>query len=76
MDAAGEAASTSGSRFVIFIDALNDTQPPDFWRVRLPSLRAAIEQYPHVALVVSCRDTYQEPPQSPTRLGDAALIRA
>jgi hypothetical protein len=60
MDAAGEAASTSGSRFVVFIDALNDTPPADFWRVRLPTLRAAIEQYPHVALVVSCRDTYQE----------------
>ena len=60
MDAAGEAASTSGSRFVIFIDALNETTPADFWRVHLPALRAAIEQYPHVALAVSCRDTYRE----------------
>ncbi|MFA1546104.1 hypothetical protein [Actinomadura chokoriensis] len=60
MDAAGEAASTTGSRFVIFIDALNETTPPDFWRVHLPTLRAAIAPYPHVALVVSCRDTYQD----------------
>ena len=60
MDAAGEAASTSGSRFVIFIDALNETTPADFWRVHLPALRAAVERYPHVALVVSCRDTYRE----------------
>lgn len=60
MDAAGEAAATSGSRFVIFIDALNETTPPDFWRVHLPTLRAAVERYPHVALVVSCRDTYRE----------------
>lgn len=60
MDAAGEAASTSGSRFVIFIDALNETTATDFWRVHLPALRAAVEQYPHVALVVSCRDTYRE----------------
>jgi hypothetical protein len=60
MDAAGEAASTSGSRFVIFVDALNETTQADFWRVNLPTLRAAVERYPHVALVVSCRDTYQD----------------
>ena len=59
MDAAGEAASTSGSRFVIFIDALNESTP-DFWRVHLPTLRAAIARYPHVALAVSCRDTYED----------------
>ncbi len=59
MDAAGEAASTSGSRFVIFIDALNETPTSDFWRVHLPTLRAAIDRYPHIALVVSCRDTYE-----------------
>lgn len=58
MDAAGEAASVMGSRFLIFIDALNETTPPDFWRINLPMLRAAIAAYPHVALVVSCRDTY------------------
>ena len=32
----------------------------DFWRVHLPTLRAAVEQYPHIALVVSCRDTYED----------------
>ena len=46
MDAAGEAASTSGSRFVIFIDALNETPPADFWRVHLPALRAAVDAVP------------------------------
>jgi len=60
MDAAGEAASASGSRFVIFVDALNETTPADFWRVHLPALRAAIAPYPHVALAVSCRDTYED----------------
>jgi hypothetical protein len=59
MDAAGEAASTSGSRFVILIDALNETPASDFWRVHLPTLRAATERYPHIALAVSCRDTYE-----------------
>jgi hypothetical protein len=60
MDAAGEAAATVGRRFVICIDALNETTPPDFWRVHLPALRAAVARYPHVALAVSCRDTYKD----------------
>ncbi|MFF8444117.1 hypothetical protein ACF07U_25025 [Streptomyces californicus] len=60
MDAAGEAAATAGSRFVIFIDALNETTPADFWRTHLPKLRAAIARHPHIALVVSCRDTYRD----------------
>ncbi|MFC4109999.1 hypothetical protein ACFOX0_29255 [Micromonospora zhanjiangensis] len=60
MDAAGEAATTVGSRFLIILDALNETVPADFWRVHLPALRSAVAQYPHVALVVSCRDTYRD----------------
>jgi hypothetical protein len=60
MDAASEATSTSGSRFLIFVDALNETVPPDFWRIHLPALRSAVAPYPHVSLVVSCRDTYQD----------------
>ena len=60
MDAAGEAASTSGNRFVVFVDALNETIPPAFWRVHLPALRSALAPYPHIALVVSCRDTYED----------------
>ncbi|WP_409186516.1 hypothetical protein F9C11_20695 [Amycolatopsis sp. VS8301801F10] len=60
MDAAGEASGISGSRFVIFVDALNETTLSDFWRVHLPTLRAAIAQHPHIALAVSCRDTYQD----------------
>jgi hypothetical protein len=58
MDSAGEAATLNGCRFVIFIDALNETVPPNFWTSHLPSLRAAIHRWPHIALAVSCRDTY------------------
>lgn len=60
MDAAGEAAAKNGRRFTIFIDALNETTPPDFWYKHLPQLRAAVAPYQHVSLAVSCRDTYQE----------------
>ncbi len=58
MDAAGEASALTGRRFVIAIDALNETTDTEFWRTHLPALRAAVSQWPHVALVVSCRDTY------------------
>ncbi|MDQ1215822.1 hypothetical protein [Microbacterium arborescens] len=60
MDAAGEAAALSGRRFVLFIDALNETTAGDFWSTHLPALRAAVERRTHLALVVSCRDTYVE----------------
>ncbi len=58
MDAAGEASSVSGRRFVLLIDALNETVPPNFWVRHLPTLRASIALWPHVSLAVSCRDTY------------------
>ena len=58
MDSAAEASSLAGSRFVIFIDALNETKVDDFWLDQLPRLRAAVAPYPHLALAVSCRDTY------------------
>lgn len=58
MDAAGEASGTAGRRFVIAIDALNETPVADFWHRHLPSLRSAVSKWPHVGLVVSCRDTY------------------
>jgi hypothetical protein len=60
MDAAGEAAAKTGSRFLIFVDALNETAPPDFWITYLPVLRAAVARYQHIALAVSCRDTYMD----------------
>lgn len=60
MDASGEASALTGRRFVIAIDALNETPDAEFWRTHLPALRSAISQWPHVALVVSCRDTYLE----------------
>jgi hypothetical protein len=58
MDAAGEASAFTGRRFVIAIDALNETPVADFWHRHLPALRSAVSQWPHVALIVSCRDTY------------------
>ncbi len=60
MNSAGEASSLLGSRFVLLIDALNETPESCFWRDNLPALRAAITRHPYVGLAVSCRDTYLE----------------
>jgi len=60
MDSAAEAAGPTGCRFLLLIDALNDTVPADFWQKELSVLRAAIGRYRHIGLAVSCRDTYVE----------------
>jgi hypothetical protein len=58
MDSAAEAAGLDGRHFVLAIDALNETQVPGYWETYLPILRSEISRWPHLALAVSCRDTY------------------
>lgn len=56
LDAAAEAASAP---LIIFIDALNETQPDRRkWKVWLPVLSAELEHYAHLKLCISCRDTF------------------
>jgi hypothetical protein len=56
LDAAGEA---SGFPLVIFIDALNETQPDRRrWQAWLPMMLEQIKPRPFIKLCVSCRDTY------------------
>lgn len=56
LDAAGEA---SGFPLVIFVDALNETQPDRRrWQAWLPAMLEQIRPYPSLKLCVSCRDTY------------------
>lgn len=56
MNAAGAAANC---RFLLAIDALNDSDDAAYWKTELRALQSAVAQYPHVALVVSCRTTLQ-----------------
>jgi hypothetical protein len=58
MDSAAQAAGADDGRFVLMIDALNETLTPKFWETHLPELRAALSTHPQLALAVSCRDTY------------------
>lgn len=55
LDALGEA---SGSRAVLFIDALNEAVDVK-WRDELPAMIAVLVRFPHVGLAVSCRSTYE-----------------
>lgn len=58
LEAAAEASSLHGRRFVVMLDALNDTKTQDYWADRLPALTAEFAERPLLALLVSCRDTY------------------
>ncbi len=58
LDAA--ASANSEGKLLILIDALNETPTRNYWKTNLPVLRASLQQFPNVALAVSCRDTYVE----------------
>ncbi|MDJ0447367.1 hypothetical protein [Methylocystis sp. JR02] len=57
LNAAGEAA---GGRTLISIDALNEKNGQAIWPERLTGLLHDIEQFPWIAVVLSCRTTYLE----------------
>lgn len=57
LDAAGES---SGYPLILFIDALNETEPRKFWYDSLSSLVEQISDYDWIKLCVSCRSTYYE----------------
>lgn len=57
LDAAGAA---SGTRFLLVIDALNDSDQPTRWRTQLPAMLSRIAEFNHVAVVFSCRTTMRD----------------
>jgi hypothetical protein len=61
------AAEACGERFVLLVDALNDSVPASAWRGHLPVIRASTAANGWVGLGVSCRDTFVDvvaPPDS------------
>lgn len=52
------AGESEGRPCVVFIDALNETEPRSYWREALPALVRAVEPYPWVRLCVACRTSY------------------
>jgi hypothetical protein len=53
-------AEAQHSRALIAIDAINESDDPSFWNRELPAIVADIQQYRHVALVASVRDSYAD----------------
>ncbi|MER8199472.1 hypothetical protein ABTY00_36810 [Streptomyces microflavus] len=56
MDSAGAA---SGCRFLLIIDALNDSDDAGNWKSELLALQVRLAGYRHIALLVSCRSTFR-----------------
>ncbi|MFF9127515.1 hypothetical protein ACF09J_30320 [Streptomyces sp. NPDC014889] len=56
LDAAGAA---SGCRFLLIIDALNDSDDAGNWKSELLALQVRLAGYQHIALLVSCRSTFK-----------------
>ncbi|MFE1519614.1 hypothetical protein ACFW9I_22790 [[Kitasatospora] papulosa] len=56
MDAAGAA---SGCRFLLIIDALNDSDDAGNWKNELLAMQGRLAEYQHIALLVSCRSTFR-----------------
>ncbi len=54
------AALAYGTRLLLIIDALNETDEAGAWATELPALRRAIEDYPALAIAVSVKDLYVE----------------
>ena len=54
------AASRSGCRLPLFIDALNEAEDPRNWKDSLSSLQVLLRDYPHVVVVVSLRPAFHD----------------
>ena len=57
MDAAGAA---SNARFLLIIDAINDSDQAFRWKTQLPAMLAQVSDYPHIAIALSCRSTLRD----------------
>lgn len=51
-------AAETGRRAIIVIDAINESEGPD-WRRQLASLFATVREFPNVTILVSCRNVYE-----------------
>lgn len=48
------------TRSLIIIDALNESNPDNFWESRLNLLRLEISKYPNIGLIVSIRSGFEQ----------------
>ncbi|MER8833239.1 hypothetical protein [Mesorhizobium sp. M0909] len=71
INAFGEA---SGARTILAIDALNEQNGQAIWPTGLPGFLHDLTEFPHIAVVLSCRTTY-ETSVVPTDLSETTLPR-
>lgn len=57
LDAAGE---NSGTPCIIFIDAINETRPRDYWRNNLVSILSQIGKHDFLRVCLTCRTSFLE----------------
>lgn len=55
LNAAGER---KGERTILLFDAINEGVGAHYWKHNLPEVISAIQKYPHLSAVFSCRDEY------------------
>lgn len=56
INAAGEAAR---ARALIIIDAINEGAGSKYWNNELPAFIAALNNYPYIACILTCREEYE-----------------
>jgi hypothetical protein len=59
LSALDAAAQNRGCRALILIDALNEGDGKQLWRNELAGIISILSNYPHIAIAVSCRISYE-----------------
>ena len=57
-DALDTAGQTAGKPLIVFVDALNESEPRSLWSDELPLLVSEVRARPHLRLCVTCRSAY------------------
>ncbi|NUN09210.1 MAG: hypothetical protein HUU54_08550 [Ignavibacteriaceae bacterium] len=52
--------SNSGERFIIIIDAINESKSQDIWKNNIAGFVKSIEKYPNLGLIISIRTTFKK----------------
>ena len=59
LNALDAIAQSCGKRALIMIDALNEGDSKDLWQHNLSGILKVLENYPRIALAISCRTSYE-----------------
>jgi len=74
LESLNTAGAISGCRGLLMIDALNEAEEVGAWESELRGLATSLTSYPHVAVIVTVRDSYSDY-LLPSRKECSSLIR-